>query len=62
MSPESTYIYKEYTCTITLVFTGNGHEAINEEDYKEKVKASFYDEYGIKLANADISNIQQESQ
>ena len=58
MPPKYTYTPKEYTCTITLRYSGNRHEAINENEYREKVKDSFYHETGIKLADSDISDVQ----
>jgi hypothetical protein len=50
---------KEYTCNITLRYGGNRHEAKNENEYKGKVKDSFYQETGIKLADADISGVEE---
>jgi hypothetical protein len=58
MLPKYTHTPKEYTCTITLRYSGNCHEAINENEYREKVKESFYQETGIKLADSDISNVE----
>lgn len=59
MSPENTYTYKEYTCTITLSYGGNNHEATSVEDYKKKVKEQFFQETGIKLAESEISDVQE---
>ena len=50
---------KEYTCTITLRYGGNNHEATNENEYKEKVKDSFYMETGIKLDGSEITDIEE---
>jgi len=50
---------KEYTCTITLVFDGNKHEAESEQDYRDKVKDNFFEEFGINLIDKDISNIEE---
>jgi len=50
---------KEYTCTITLRYAGNQHEATSENEYKQKVKDSFYQETGIKLAESEISDVQE---
>ena len=50
---------KEYTCTITLRYGGNNHEATNENEYKEKVKDSFYVDTGIKLDGSEITDIEE---
>lgn len=50
---------KEYTCTITLSIGGNNHEATSINEYKEKVKDSFYMETGIKLDDSEITDIEE---
>ena len=50
---------KEYTCTITLVIGGNNHEATSINEYKEKVKDSFYVETGIKPDDSEITDIKE---
>ena len=50
---------KEYTSEINIWFGGNNHEAESEEDYIKKVKDQFWEEFGIKLTNAEITNIQK---
>ena len=57
--PDKTIVLKEYTCTITLVFDGNKHEAEDEQGYKYRVKDNFFDEFGIKLTDENISNIKE---
>jgi len=53
---------KEYTSTITVIFDLNNHEAKSKEDYINIVKEQFYEEYGIKLTNSEITNIQEVKQ
>ena len=50
-------IMKEYTSEINIWFGGNNHEAKNKEQYIQKVKDQFWEDFGIKLANAEITNI-----
>jgi hypothetical protein len=50
---------KEYTCTITLRYSGNQHEATNENDYKKKVKEQFSEDYNIDLDDSEITNIKE---
>ena len=50
---------KEYTSTITVSFDLNNHEAKSKEDYINIVKEQFYEEYGIRLTNSEITNIQE---
>jgi hypothetical protein len=48
---------KEYTSEIKIVFGGNNHQAENKEEYIKKVKDQFWEDFGIKLTNAEITNI-----
>tara|TARA_R100001591_G_scaffold30633_1_gene41513 strand:+ start:45 stop:251 length:207 start_codon:yes stop_codon:yes gene_type:complete len=50
---------EEYTSEIQICFGGNNHEAKSEEDYIKKVKDQFWEDFGIKLTNAEITNIQK---
>ena len=50
---------KEYTCTVTISYSGNNHEATSVEDYKEKVKEQFYQETSIKLNDSEISDVEE---
>jgi hypothetical protein len=45
---------KEFTSVITLTFGGNNHWAKNERDYRDMLKAQFFEEYGIKLDDSEI--------
>jgi predicted adenine nucleotide alpha hydrolase (AANH) superfamily ATPase len=49
----------EYTSEINIWFGGNNHEAESEEHYIKKVKDQFWEDFGIKLTNAEITNIQK---
>jgi len=48
---------KEYVCNVEVVFGGNNFEAGSKEEYIEKVKESFREEYGLDLADHEIKNI-----
>ena len=50
---------EEYTSEIKIWFGGNNHEAKSKEDYIKKVKDQFWEDFGIKLTNAEITNIQR---
>lgn len=49
---------KEFTSDIKLIFSGNNHPADNKKEYIEKVKSQFLDEFGIKLIDQEITNIE----
>jgi|TARA_R100000479_G_scaffold39922_1_gene17917 hypothetical protein len=49
---------KEYTSDIKLIFSGNNHPADNKKEYLKKVKDQFYEDFGIKLEDEEIINIQ----
>ncbi len=49
---------KKYTCNIKVQFGGNSFKAETEEEYIEKVKKNFLDEFGIELADNEISEIE----
>ena len=51
---------KEYTSEINIWFVGNNHEAKNKEEYIKKVKDQFWEDFGIKLTNAEITNITEQ--
>jgi hypothetical protein len=46
---------KEYTSVINLSFGGNNLEANSKEEYIERLKDIFYEEYGIELTNEEIT-------
>ena len=49
---------KEYTSTITVTWSINNHEASSKQDYIDRVKEQFYDEYGITLSDDEIKDIE----
>tara|TARA_R100001594_G_scaffold30570_1_gene57136 strand:- start:4910 stop:5170 length:261 start_codon:yes stop_codon:yes gene_type:complete len=51
---------KEYNCVIKIEWSGNNHEAENKEDYIKKVKDQFYEEYGIDLADTEITEVEED--
>lgn len=50
---------KEYTSTITVTWSLNNHEATSEQDYRDRVKDQFYDEYGITLSDDEIKDVEE---
>jgi len=50
---------KTFYCNVTVSFDGNGIEAKNKSDYIEKVKESFYEEFGLDIEDSDITNIEE---
>ncbi len=50
---------KEYNCLVELHFVGNRFEANNIEEYKQKVRDSFEQEFGVVLGEDDISCIEE---
>jgi hypothetical protein len=50
---------KEYNCLVELHFVGNSFEANNIEEYKQKVRDSFDQEFGVMLGEDDISCIEE---
>ncbi len=45
---------KEYWSTITIKFDGNNFEAESEEDYIQKLKDQFHEDFNINLENDEI--------
>jgi hypothetical protein len=48
---------KEFESKVTLVFEGNSIEADSKEEYLEKLKELFYDEFNIELRDSEITEI-----
>ena len=46
-----------YTSVVNITFGGNNFNAKNKEDYIKKVKESFYQEFGLELADFEITEI-----
>ena len=50
---------KEFTSTVTLTFDINNHEAIDKNDYIERLKEQCLDLYNVYLKEYEISNIEE---
>ena len=50
---------KEFTSTVTLTFDINNHEAIDKNDYIERLKEQYLDLYNLEIKDYEISNIQE---
>ena len=50
---------KEYTSSITIKFSLNYHEAESKEDYIEKIKSQFREQYGLNLMDDEITQIEE---
>ena len=52
---------KTYYCDVDLKFSGNNFEAKNKQEYIQKVKDSFKQEFNINLTDKEIINITNEN-
>jgi|APGre2960657373_1045057.scaffolds.fasta_scaffold09350_12 hypothetical protein len=52
---------KVFRSVVKLEFGGNGLEAENKQDYIEKLKDLFEQEFNINLADNEIFEIEEES-
>ena len=50
---------KEFTSTVTLTFDINNHEAIDKNDYIERLKEQYLDLYNLEIKDYEITNIQE---
>jgi hypothetical protein len=50
---------KEFSSVVTLSFHGNFCEANTKEEYIERVKVIFFEEYGFKLLDSEITEINE---
>ena len=50
---------EEFTAVVTVSFAGNNIEAKNKEDYIQKLKDSFMDEFGLDTEDEEISEIKE---
>jgi hypothetical protein len=50
---------KEYTSTVTVKFSLNNHEANSKEDYVDKIKAQFREQYELDLMDDEITEIEE---
>jgi hypothetical protein len=51
--------YKEFECTVTVVWEGNNHEVFSKEEYIRRVKESFYESYQLELHDSEITDIKE---
>tara|TARA_Y100000766_G_C18900942_1_gene603365 strand:- start:324 stop:491 length:168 start_codon:yes stop_codon:yes gene_type:complete len=47
----------EYNCVIKIEWGCNNHEAKSKDDYIEKVKNQYHEQYGISLDPTEITQI-----
>ena len=50
---------KEFTSTVTLTFDINNHEAIDTNDYIERLKEQYLDLYNLEIKDYEITNIEE---
>ena len=50
---------KEFTSTVTLTFDINNHEAIDQNDYIERLKEQYLDLYNLEIKDYEITNIEE---
>ena len=50
---------KEFSSVVTLSFHGNLCEAGTKEEYIERVKSIFFEEYGFTLLDSEITEIEE---
>lgn len=50
---------KEFICDVVVAFCVNNHEAKNIDDYKQKVKEDYHQQYNIWLTDSEIQNIEE---
>ena len=51
--------YKEFECTVKVVWEGNNHEVKTKEEYIRRVKESFYESYNLVLDDSEITDIKE---
>ena len=50
---------KEFTSTVTLTFEINNLEAIDKNDYVDRLMAQYLDLYNLEIKDYEISNIEE---
>ena len=50
---------KEFTSTVTLTFDINNHEAIDKNDYIDRLMAQYLDLYDLEIKEHEITNIEE---
>ena len=50
---------KEFTSTVTLTFDINNHEAIDKNDYIERIKEQYLELYNLEIKDYEITDIEE---
>ena len=50
---------KEFTSTVTLTFDINNHEAIDKNDYINRLMAQYSELFDLEIKEQEISNIEE---
>ena len=50
---------KEFTSTVTLTFEINNLEAVDKDDYINRLMAQYLDFYNLEIKEHEISNIEE---
>jgi len=50
---------KEFTSTVTLTFEINNLEAIDKQDYIDRLKDFYFESYGIEVKDYEITDIEE---
>lgn len=50
---------KKFYSNVTVSFGGNEFEAKDKKEYIQKVKESFYQEFGLDLEDSEITDIEE---
>ena len=50
---------KEFTSTVTLTFEINNLEAIDKNDYINRLMAQYYELFDLEIKEQEISNIEE---
>ena len=50
---------KEFTSTVTLVFEINNLEAVDKDDYINRLMAQYLDFYDLEIKDHEITNIEE---
>ena len=50
---------KEFTSTVTLTFEINNLEAVDKEEYIERLKEQYIELYDLEIKDHEISNIEE---
>ena len=50
---------KEFTSTVTLVFEINNLEAVDKDDYIDRLMAQYLDLYDLEIKEHEITNIEE---